>query len=168
MSSDIGSYDQIQQVWPNIGTIENDGAYVARNIPLPHRDIKKGLVGYVDVIYLKDFACADCYKPEEIHKNVLTSGYRVGIRSERAIDIASAEGKNILRKYQITQIPTMLVSPGISEYSNLAKVWPQVGTVEKDGWYVFRKMEQIGKAVYKDLSTNQIVRPPSTDSEGTP
>jgi len=168
MSSGIAFYDQIKQVWQNIGTVENDGVYVARNIPLPYRDTGKGLVGFVDVIYLKDFACADCYKPEEIHKNVLRNGYGIGIRSEKAIDIASAEGKNIVKKYQITKIPTMLVSPGISEYSNLAKVWPQVGTAEKDGWYVFRQMEQLGSMVYKDLSTNQIIRPQPTKDNETP
>ena len=31
-----------------------------------------------------------------------------------------------------------------------------MGTVETDGWYVFREMQQLRGVVYKDLTTNQI------------
>lgn len=168
LSSDIALYDSIIENWPNMGTVASDGTYIATKIPMPYRDVNKGIVGLVDVIYLKDFSCAECYKSEEIHKRVLTQGFGVGFRSEKIIDSSSSSGKGLVKKYQITKVPTLLISPQVSEYENIKSVWSQVGTIEKDGWYVFRQMEQLGGVVYKDLSSNQIIRPSSTNSNETP
>ena len=60
-------------------------------------------------------------------------------------------------RYKITKLPTILLSPDVAQYTNLQKIWNGVGTIEQDGWYVFREMQQLGGAVYKDLATNQTV-----------
>ncbi|MDO8618388.1 MAG: hypothetical protein Q7R49_00420, partial [Candidatus Daviesbacteria bacterium] len=77
--------------------------------------------------------------------------------SQRSVDISSVEGKSLLARYGITKVPTILISPEADQYANLKNVWKNVGTVETDGWYVFREMQQLRGAVYKDLTTNQIV-----------
>ena len=168
MSSDIAFYDIIKNSWQNVGTVESDGTYIARNIPLPYRDVSKGIVGLVDVIYLNDASCKECYRPEEVHKNILTQGFGIGIRSEKSLDLVTAAGKNLIAKYNITQVPTLLMSPQVSEYVNLKEIWSQVGTVEKDGWYVFRQLDQIGNVGYKDLNTNQVVLPQPSSENNLP
>lgn len=160
LSSDVSYYPSIADRWQNIGTVESDGAYVARQLFLPYRDVVKGqIIGLVDTIYLTDSSCADCYKPQEVHKNILTQGFGVGIRSEQTVDINSSYGKSLAEKYKIVQIPTLLISPEVKEYTSIQQVWPQVGTTESDGWYVFRQVARLGTIIYKDLTSNQVIRP---------
>lgn len=170
LSSDIDFYDAVKANWTQIGTVEQDKTYAARNLVLPYLDLEKGrIVGLVDMIYLTDSVCPDCYKPKEVQKRILTQGYGVQLRSERTVDILSGEGQSLKRKYNITKIPTILLSPDVDQYANLKNVWKGVGTVESDGWYVFRELQQLGNVTYKDLPSNQIIRPtttPSAASEG--
>ena len=157
-SSEFGLYEAAKSNWQNFGTVEIDGTYIARNLPLPYRDLSKGqIIGLVDFVYLIDSSCSDCYKVDVIQKPIIKGGYGIGIRFERFVDISSAEGQSLAARYNITKVPTILMSPEADQYSNLKNVWKNVGTVESDGWYVFRQMQQLGGVIYKDLTTNQIV-----------
>jgi len=169
LSSDIDLYESVKANWTQIGTIEQDKTYVARNLLLPYRDLEKNqLLGLVDVIYLTDSTCSDCYRPQDVHKNILIQSFGVGIRSEQTVDTNSPYGKSLVSKYKITQVPTMLISPEVKDYIGIQQVWPQVGTTESDGWYVFRQMQQLGGVIYKDLTNNQVIRPaqPSPAANG--
>ena len=63
--------------------------------------------------------------------------------------------KYILKKYNITKVPVILISPDAGVYSGFVSAWPQVGDVSGDGWYIMRKPEALG--TYKDLLTGQVV-----------
>ncbi len=159
-SSDIDFYDNVKNSWPQIGTIEQDKTYVVRNVLLPYRDLAKNrTVGLVDTVYLTDATCGNCYDVVKTHRPVLTQGMRVGLRSERTVDINSAAGKSFVNKYKITKVPTFLLSPEVDQYANVKSIWQSVGTVELDGWYAFREMQVLGGVVYKDLATNKIIQP---------
>ena len=158
LSSDIDFYDNVKSSWTNLGTVEQDKTYVARNLFLPYRDLEKNqILGLVDLIYLTDSSCSECYKADAVQKPILKQGYGVGIRSERTVDVSSGEGQELISKYKITKVPTILTSPESDQYTNLKNVWKNVGTVELDGWYVFREMQQLRGVIYKDLTTSQIV-----------
>ena len=171
-SPEFDLYDAIKAAWANFGTVEEDktynssgarissSAYVARNIPLPYRDLAKGkIAGLVDLVYLTDSSCADCYKVQDVQRPILTQGYGVALRSEQTVDAASAEGKKLISRYTITKIPTILLSPEADQYSNIKDIWQSVGTVAADGWYVFTGLSQLGNITYKDLIENQVVKP---------
>lgn len=159
LSPDIDFYESVKANWANIGTVEQDKTYVARNLFLPYRDLEKSqILGLVDALYLTDSTCSDCYKPEIVQKNVLVQGYGVAFRSERTVDANSGEGKGLINQYEITKLPTILLSPETDQYAGLKNVWRSVGTIEPSGWYVFREMQQLGGLIYKDVTTNQIIR----------
>ena len=159
-SSDIDLYDSVKSVWSKIGTVEKDKTYVARSLPLPYRDLTTGqIAGLVDITYLTDSSCPDCYDAKGVQKPILTNNYKVALRSEQTVDASSPEGQTLIAKYAITKVPTILMSPGIDQYASLKKVWTSVGTVETDGWYVFTALDQLGSITYKDLTKNQIIRP---------
>lgn len=159
-SSDMGAYEAIRNSWTRAGTVEDDGSYILRNLAPPYRDVEKDrIVGLVDAVYLTDEDCSDCYKPEELQKDIFTKRFGVKLRSERTVDISSAEGKRLVEQYKITQVPTALLSPEANEYASLQSIWQRVGTVEDDGWYIFRHLNQLGGVVYKDLTKNEIIRP---------
>ncbi len=167
LSADADAYDILKANWSQIGTVEKDKTYVMRNVPPPYRDLSKNqILGLVDLVYITDATCSDCYKPEVLQKEILTKAFRIGINSERKIDINSEEGKALKQKYNLSVIPTVLLSPGVDQYTNLKNIWKSVGTVEKDGWYIFREMKQLGGAIYKDLTTDKIIRPATQPAEG--
>ena len=77
------------------------------------------------------------------------------MNSEKTVDIASDEGKALIKKYSIKSVPTIILSKDADAYPALKQIWQQVGSVEEDGNYVFREVTQMGS--YKDLTTGDVV-----------
>ncbi len=158
-SKDLGSYQdsQVLSAWKQFGSIEDDGSYILRAVPPPYKDLTKNeVVGLVDVTYLNDNSCSNCYNVS-LHKAILLN-FGTFISKENRIDISSVEGKDLLAKYKITKVPTIILTKEASAYTSLIEAWKQVGTVEDDGIFVFRNLEVLGLP-YKDLTTNQVVEP---------
>lgn len=160
LSPEFDLYESAKATWSNFGTVENDKAFVARNIPLPYRDPATGrITGLVDLIYLTDSTCPDCYKVAELQRPIITQGYNVALSSERTVDALSGEGQSLIARYKIDKIPTIILSPSAADYQALKSVWSSVGKIGDDGWYVFTGFPQLGNIVYKDLTENRIIRP---------
>lgn len=157
LSKDAEVYDVIQKAWANIGSKENDGSYVLRLVYPPFINLTTGkLRGIVNIIYLTDKSCTDCYDVNK-HKETLTNPQSFAIRfdKEETIDISDAKGKELLDSYNITQVPTIILSDEISVYPS-TQALKQFFSIEKDGSYVFRKASVVG--TYKDLATNQVIK----------
>jgi len=110
---------------------------------------------YVD--YLIDQECTDCYDVT-LHKLIL---FRLGLRlgDERFIDISSEQGQAFIERYAITLVPTVVLSQEAQQYDLFEQVWPDVGTKEDDGSYVFRAVDSLINMTYRDLDQNKIIRP---------
>ncbi|MCR4278851.1 MAG: hypothetical protein NUV81_03030 [bacterium] len=132
-------------VWSNIG-------------PVYLQPATGDVMGRVSLTLLTDSSCSNCYDPVQI-KNILTNSYGVQLKDEKTIDIKSADGKELVKRYSITSVPTVILSPEINNYLQLISVWDGVGSVEPDGAYVFRNMSQLGQIIYHDLGTGQIIDP---------
>lgn len=140
----------LSPVWKSVGTQESDGALVLR-VGAPFVDVASGEIrGKADVILLNYSSCAKCYDVT-LHEGVLKR-YGVAVSSNRTVDAGSAEGRALIEKYNITKVPTVLVSPDAKYYDALIGIWQQVGSKELDGWYVFRAMEAMQGATYYDLA----------------
>ncbi len=151
------SYYGLDQNWNSIGTIEKDGTYITRTPNPPYLNLTTNKVeGLVSVIYLADNTCSDCYDPQEFHKPVL-EGMNI-VFSEEKIDISGSLGKQLINDYSIEKIPTIILKGDADKYPILAQAWKDVGTIESDGSYVFRRVE-IAQKPYKDLNTNKVINP---------
>ncbi len=140
-------------LWSQIGAKRNDGTYYIESLP-PYRNLTSGNIeGLASLITVTDNSCSSCYNPS-IHKSILL---RFGIKptEESVHDRNSTEGNQLLVKYNITNVPTILVSPDAKVYTSFVQVWESVGTVESDGWFIFRATEQMGN--YTDLTTGKLV-----------
>jgi hypothetical protein len=160
-----GQYDKqnVQEAFASLGGREQDDALVIEVKQPVYVDLASGeTIGFVDVTYLNDSACSDCYDPVN-HKLTLENNFGITIRSERTIDARSAKGRALIDQYDIRQIPTVLLSTQAKAYDRLAQAWQQVGSVEQDGTFVFRQNAVLGDVVYKDLETDEIVRPKTSD-----
>ena len=145
----------VVNMWSRINGKIVDGSVYIEAIP-PYRNLSSGEIeGLVKLIMLTDNSCNNCYNVS-IHKNIL-SRFGVFIVNESTYDINSSQGKELISKYNITKVPTILLSPDANVYSLLKQVWLTVGSIEKDGWFVFRAAEIMG--VYKDISIGKIIEP---------
>ena|GEM_PF-4023754 len=139
------------------------GAIVFSESMPPYKEIDTGIVrGIVDTVYLVDVSCAECYGVENHRMTLYAMGIYVG--NESTVDIATEEGQEIVTKYSITEVPTVLLSPDISAYTGFDQLWLTAGSIEPDGWYVFRGNAQwaeeaavVGESfAYKDLTTGEV------------
>ena len=157
LSKDASVYDIIQRAWGQVGSKDDDGSYVTRVVYPPFINLTTGeLKGIVNVVYVVDKSCTECYDPKR-HREIITSqqGFSVSLDKEEVIDINDAKGKELISKYNITQAPTVILSREVSAYPS-GRLLKQFFSVEKDGSFVFRKNEQFG--TYRDLTNNTIVK----------
>ncbi|MBI2084878.1 MAG: hypothetical protein HYT70_04705 [Candidatus Aenigmarchaeota archaeon] len=147
------SQANIAHLWARIGVEAVDNVVVIDHIPPYYRLDTERVVGLVEVIRLTDNSCLECYDVEN-HMQVLPN-FGIYVDKSLTYDVSSTAGKELLQKYSITKVPTIILSPDASVYPSLVGIWNDVGTVEDDGWYVFRSTELMG--TYKDLDQNKVV-----------
>src|SRR3989338_1593302 len=94
------------------------------------------IVGRAKLIVLKDSSCRDCSDLKSLTAGIKNAGIR--IVEEKAVDIASQEGKGIMKKYRIDFAPALILSEDAGYYQLITEAWPNIGTKESDGSYVMR------------------------------
>ncbi|MFH0713823.1 MAG: hypothetical protein V1722_04275 [Candidatus Micrarchaeota archaeon] len=102
--------------------------------------------GIVEAIYLTNNNCTSCYNAS-IHKNAIRT-FNIYLANETFVDISTAAGQALVSNYNITAVPTLLMSKGANAYSALIKSWKTIGSIEKDGWLVFRNFSVLGNINY--------------------
>lgn len=105
---------------------------------------------------LYDSSCEQCYDPT-LHGQVL-AGNGVKVNSTtRIVDVNTPEGADLVSKYNIDSVPTFLAPPELAKNypSLITQFLSQFGSVESDGWYVFRNNDAVGQP-YRDLVTGEI------------
>jgi hypothetical protein len=161
-NDELLAYEQIKQIWKDFGSEEEDGTLVLRTLNPPYKNIKTGKIeGAVTMTYLVDKTCADCFETST-YNTLLKDSFSLYVKEEKTIDASTTEGKNLIKKYNITMVPTVILSSDAAAYPTLPAAWKQVGTTESDGTYVFRELTQLesylsslGKQlVYKNVTTN--------------
>ena len=166
LSKDASAYEIIQKAWPQVGSKESDGSYVLRQVNPPYINVTtKKLRGIVNIVYLSDKVCTECYNVN-VHKEILTSpqSFAMVFDKEETVDMEDAKGKELIAKYNITQVPTIIISDEAAAYPSTAAL-RQFFSVEKDGSYIFRRPSVLGS--YKDLTTGNIVKPVQQNQEAT-
>ncbi len=157
ISKDITRYESVQSVWSQLNATAKDDYYVVQPVTPPYVDLSNGkTIGLVSLIYITDASCSECYNVS-LHKTILERSFGVAVVNETTHNTST--GKGIISKYNITKVPTIVLSPDASYYGQMREVWKGVGTTESDGWLVFRAAEQMG--AYRDLSTGNVVKPSS-------
>lgn len=142
--------------WSQVGTTENDGTLVMR-FGAPYVDPSSGTeLGKAELINIADKSCGACYNVS-MQENILKSGFGFVFSGIKTYDVNSTDGARLVSQYNITKVPTILISPDAKYYEGMQGIWKQVGTIEADGWYVFRDMQALNGVTYRDLSLNKTV-----------
>ncbi len=159
LSKDFSAYGSAtEKMWLQVGTKTEDGSYVLEEPNPPYVDVASGSVqGLVTMTVLSDDSCGACYDTEAFNLPILQRFGLVPTETTR-VDVGSPEGEELVRTYAVTKVPTILLSSEAARYGSLTQAWKEVGTIEDDGTYVFRKTEVAGLP-YKDLTKGSVVDP---------
>lgn len=152
LSPEANQYKILSMNWGNVGITSKDGYLVTTSLTPPFYSIPlHRVVGVVNITYLYDPECKSCYN-YSLHR-VTLERFNVKIGKEKVVSIHSKEGKELIKKYNITAIPTFIASPDLRYYTALMKVWDQVGSID-NGYFIFRNMKKMPGRVYLNLTTN--------------
>lgn len=157
VKGELEKFDGLKNILAAFGQVNKD-TFKFTGFAAPYLDLAsnqiKGRVGLALISYK---SCAECQNAG-IYKQIIARFGLLKFSSEANLDRSDAEAKKLIQKYKISALPAFILTGEVSEYDSLTKTWPQVGTIEKDGAYVFRKVELTG-LVYSDLKTGKVVKP---------
>lgn len=154
ISDQIDYYEELKSALEDSGIEEKKDGYVVHAIAPPYRNLTENkIVGLVDLIEIGDESCEVCY---DVNQNkVIVERFGVVIANAFSYDINSDDAQDLIKKYNITKVPMILLSPDASAYPALSQAWDSVGVVEDDEWLVMTKPEILG--TYKDLTTGKVM-----------
>ncbi|MFH1521148.1 MAG: hypothetical protein ABID61_05875 [Candidatus Micrarchaeota archaeon] len=153
VSSSAANSSQFESAWlGRLGTKESDGMYVYRSVYPPYYDSSLGkAVGYVNVYHIVPTSCTNCTNTTEFIQFLTSDQVLMLINSETVLSQNSSKAQELISKYNITKLPTVLLSPDATYYPIINTSWNTSGTFEKDGWLIYRNV----LPPYLDLTTNQ-------------
>lgn len=124
----------------------------------PFYDLKgKETQGIINVVYLSDKSCGDCYDPAEIFAGIYKN-FGINVNGQQTFDVSDPEGLEFIANYKVKNVPTVILSENVALYEQFASIWPDVGTIEEDGKYIFRNIDSM-QQIYKNLETGEITKP---------
>ncbi|MBR9704579.1 hypothetical protein GOV12_04150 [Candidatus Pacearchaeota archaeon] len=138
---------EIEEYWwlfdnLKINLIELDEYYLLKSPMPPYNDMKTGEIkGKVNIKYILDKSCTDCFNVTQLKSGFESLG--VYIDSEEYIDISNFKGKELLNKYNISKVPTVILSKEISDYKPITPSLKDLGTFEEDKSFVFRELDKL-------------------------
>ena len=107
--------------------------------------------GRVSLIHVVDSACANCQDLSYLDAALKQAG--VAIVDVEKVEYDSAEGKELIQQYDLTNVPSLLVSKDIDVYASIKAQFTQAGYEMKEGYYVV----PASAPPYRDLSSNKVV-----------
>ncbi len=154
ISPEALEYGVVAEVWPSVGKQAENKMLVLTETPPPYKGLPDNKVhGLVTITYVTDKSCNECYNAT-IHKEVLVQGFGMQFKAEKTADISTKAGKDLVSKYGIKYVPTLILDKEANEYKQFSEAWAEVGTQEEDGTFVFRTVNNLVGITYKDITTN--------------
>ena len=105
----------------------------------------------ISIVSIVDSSCSDCITISDLLESVKKD--HVNVTSEKTIEYNSGDAGELIKKYNIKLIPTVIVSSSQFKKTSLEKKWKDLGSVESDGSLVLRTLNP----PYRDLSERRVV-----------
>lgn len=157
VTGELNKITALQDLWKALGDIK-DNTFVLRSVGAPYVMTNSGDIrGKIKLTMLVDKTCDKCYDVTQ-HEKIL-KGLGIFLENSQVLDAGLKDGKKSIGDYKIELLPTIILTGDLDAYANLKSVWSPVGTIEKDGTYIFREgVKQMG--IYKDLTSGKVITPP--------
>lgn len=95
------------------------------------------VTGRVRLTRVIEPSCTVCADLAPLSDNLRQAG--VLIATDEQFNASSAQGVELMRKYNVTALPFLVLSPDASAYPSIVQAWSGAGTIESDGYFVWRK-----------------------------
>ena len=151
LSLDASAYPVYQQIRA-MGQ-EKDGWFILRDVHPPYQDLARNhsIRGHVGLIQIVNRSCADCVSADTL-SDFYANNAAVDLVNQTTYDANSTEAATLIKKYNLTFLPSVMFSPEISVYPHFGQIWTsQNNTIEPDGWFVFRAYPLL-KQPYQNLT----------------
>lgn len=113
--------------------------------------IPEGTVkGLVTLTHIVDQTCSHCSDLNSLIE--ILKQNKVKLAVEEKIEYTSPQAQELIRKLGIESVPAVVVSKDVLEYPAIAEIWPQLNTVEKQGFYAVHSL----LPPYLNLQTNKV------------
>ena len=138
LSGETSPLNGFESLWLNIGSIEADGAMVYREVYPPYLDVSSGfLMGVVEVTEINT-DCGECFDVTTFVDYLESDSVAMVFSKRDELDFNSSEAQALISKYNITRLPTFVLSGNASVYPIVSQAWASYGSTEADGAYVWR------------------------------
>lgn len=140
----------------------DDGTFTYA-VPAPYHEVASDKVrGLFRTTYITSTSCSTCY---DVTRNAgALKNLGVNVTEDKIVTAESTEGKELIQKYKLRYLPTVILVGDLEVYPSFQNVWPQVGSKETGGTYVLRDGAKL-LGTYYDLQLKQTVTPkPDTSS----
>ena len=133
------------------GEIKNSTFVFNKQTPLLIDTATGKEVGWVTATIITDPTCPKCTDPKKTADILQKSGVKMKITEQLSWTSLSARG--LTAKYNITKVPTLVLSSDLGMYPAVVSAWKNYGSVEKGGVYVARSLP----LPYRDLKQGRVV-----------
>lgn len=147
--------DLIQAWQSQVGSLEADGSLVSRTLPPPYYDLTQNKVrGIVNGIAIQASNCGGCANASVFFETLSGPNLGMVFSNTTVLDENDSAAQALIKKYNITELPTLLLDKEASAYSFFQTGLSSEGTNESDGWFVLRQVP----APFVDLAANHTIR----------
>ena len=131
LDPNAGLYPAFTQSIQPSGTVEDNGWFVLRDVVPPYVDLasNRSIRGYVDSINLVNSSCTECFNVSALSSYIADSA-GLFVMNTTTYEVNSTEGSMLIKKYNITEIPTILYSPEFLSIRTL----PRLGSIRATLW----------------------------------
>jgi len=166
VNGEVGKSDNLKNLLLSFGQIDKN-TFKFTGFAAPYLDLTSNQIkGQVNLTLISDKSCAECQNAQ-IYKQILARFGLSKFSSEADLDRSDAEAKKLIQKYNIAALPTFVLTGEVSEYQNLNNSWSQVGTIGKDGSFVFRELK-VTNLTYSNLKTGKVIKPAAANPTTAP
>ena len=151
VTGEINKSEQLAKYLKEKGEIK-DNKFIYTAITPPYLDtISNQIKGQVQIKHIIDSSCEKC-----IDLTAISSAFRekgVFIKNEQFIEYNSNQGQELIKKFEIKEIPAIIISEDIDYYPDIKNALIQSEASKKEGFYaVHSKVPP-----YIDVATNKVV-----------
>lgn len=149
-SGETNKSEQLTNYFKEKGEIK-DSTFIYTSLTPPYFNTQSQKIdGIVSITHLVDSSCEKCLDLTPISSLLKEQG--IYIPTEKSIEYNSREGQDLIKKFEIKEIPAILISKEINYYGDVKDSLVQSGAKEKEGFYAVHS----NTPPYRDLSQNRI------------
>jgi hypothetical protein len=140
---ELDNYQTISDSWNNTFWYKNNlWEYITTDIIPPYFDLESKQVKWlIDITYIWNNNCIQCYSLDSVI-NILLS-FWLKFNNIKKINNSSIEAKQVIDKYKIKTLPTIILSQNTKLYKNFSYFWKTIWTIESDWRYILREPEKL-------------------------